>query len=85
MKAVQFMDRNEVFQRVAEILRESVDDAGLDVCDETSRDDLAAWDSLGHIRILTAVEESFEVRFDLDEVPLLSDVGKIVDRILQKR
>jgi acyl carrier protein len=78
------MDRSEVLQRIGEILRESLDDDGLRVSETTSRDDVATWDSLGHIRILTAVEESFGVRFDLEEVSLITNIGQIVDLVLRK-
>jgi acyl carrier protein len=79
------MDRNDVLRRIGEILRESLDDDGLRISETTSREDIATWDSLGHIRILTAIEESFDVRFDLEEIPLITNVGEMVDLVLQKK
>jgi acyl carrier protein len=34
---------------------------------------------------LTAIEESFDVRFDLEEIPLITNVGEMVDLVLQKK
>ncbi len=32
---------------------------------------VAGWDSLGHLRLITAVEEAFGVRFQMERIPQL--------------
>ena len=47
-------------------------------------DDIEEWDSLSHIRLLTAIEANFGVQFDLDEIGNMTDVATIVDLLHQK-
>ena len=30
--------------------------------------DIAAWDSVGHMSLMTALEESFEIEMDIDDI-----------------
>jgi acyl carrier protein len=78
------MSKAEVLVRVGDILRETFDESALKVSESTSREDVPAWDSLGHIRVLTAVEEAFGVRFDLDEIEGITTAGAIAELVLRK-
>lgn len=51
---------------------------------DTRRDDVAEWDSLSHIRLLTAIEASFGVQFDLEEIVNMTSVAAIVDLLYEK-
>ena len=58
------------------ILRElELDD--FDLTDATTADMVPGWDSLSHVRILTAVEKEFGVRFKTLEVLRLKNVGDL--------
>ncbi|SER12215.1 acyl carrier protein [Nitrosomonas sp. Nm51] len=50
----------------------------------TTRDDIEEWDSLSHIRLLTAIEANFGVQFDLDEIGNMTDVATIVNLLHEK-
>jgi acyl carrier protein len=45
------------------------------------RDSLEAWDSLGHIRVVTALEEAFAVSFTIDEIDAMTSVPKIIETL----
>lgn len=45
-----------------------------DVVPELARGDIAEWDSLAHLRLMTAIEERFGVRFTMQEIEDLSSV-----------
>jgi acyl carrier protein len=45
--------------------------------DALSPEDVPNWDSLGHLRLVTALQEKFGVEFDVDEIMRMEDVGKI--------
>jgi len=64
-------DLETVFQQV-------FDDSKLRVSDQVDRESLAAWDSLGHIRLVSELEEVFKVTFTIDEIESMSSVAKIV-------
>ena len=48
-----------------------------DLREDTTADQVPGWDSLSHVRILTAVEEAFGVRFKGLEVVRLMNVGQL--------
>ncbi len=48
-----------------------------DLEDATLASEVPGWDSLSHVRILTAVEETFGVRFRGLEVLRLKNVGEL--------
>jgi acyl carrier protein len=41
-------------------------------------EDVQGWDSLGHLRLVTALQEQFGVEFEVDEVMDMDSVQKIV-------
>ena len=38
------------------------------VSPETSRDSAEQWDSLNHLRLITALEETYSIRLSMDEI-----------------
>ena len=58
----------------------------LDVDPETldaasSMESVEAWDSLGHLNVILAVEEAFGVRFAPQDMPKLRSVAALADGI----
>jgi acyl carrier protein len=51
---------------------------------DVTPDDVTAWDSLGHMRLVTALQERFGVEFEIDEVMEMDSVRKIVE-VLQNK
>jgi acyl carrier protein len=43
----------------------------------SGRENLAAWDSLAHLRIIGAVEEEFSVRFTMQEIAEMDTLAAI--------
>lgn len=64
--------------RLESVFREVFDDDALQLVDSLDRDALAAWDSLGHIRLVTAVEEAFGITFTLDEIESMTSVPQVL-------
>ncbi len=69
---------------VEEIFRDTFSDEGYQFSIDTTSDDIEEWDSLSHIRLLTAIESEFNFQFDLDEIEMLSGVAVIVDLVAAK-
>ncbi len=78
------MKREEVFERLNEIFRNNFDDGEIMLSDETSSRDIEDWDSLEQINLVVAIQEAFHVKFNIDEVNAMSNVGEMVDFILRK-
>lgn len=75
------MSREEIYNQLNEVFRDVFDDESITVCDETTAADVDGWDSLMHISLIDAVEEEFDIRFDMKTVVKMKNVGEMVDAI----
>lgn len=75
---------NEIEQKLLQIFREVFDDDRLETTRETSATDIEDWDSLAQINLVVAAEKTFDVKFTLDELAELNDVGDMLDLITSK-
>ncbi|MCR5486282.1 MAG: acyl carrier protein [Lachnospiraceae bacterium] len=74
------MERQEIYARLKEVFAD-VFDREVELHDETTASDVEGWDSLRHIMLISAVEEEFEIKFDMKAVRELKNVGAMVDVI----
>lgn len=54
---------------------------GTELTDETGPDDIDAWDSLGHVNIITAVEDEFDIEIspeEIGEIRTIADIKKML-------
>lgn len=47
------------------------------IVDETVASEVPGWDSLNHVRVISAVEDAFHVRFKTAEIIRLKNVGQL--------
>lgn len=78
------MKREEVFERLNTIFRNNFDDEGIVLSDDTSSADIEDWDSLEQINLIVAIQSEFDVKFNIEEVNAMKNVGEMVDFILEK-
>ena len=46
---------------------------------ETTKDEnIAAWDSLGHVNLMLALEQTFDIYLEVDDFPTLNSVPAIL-------
>lgn len=76
------MSREEVFEKLNEVFRDVFDDEDIVVTDTTTAKDIDDWDSLEHINLIVAIENKFKIKFKMNEVTGLKNVGEMVDVIL---
>jgi acyl carrier protein len=50
----------------------------------TKPEDVARWDSLGHMNLVAALEREFDVTFEVDEIMSMASVGDILDVLTAK-
>lgn len=67
-----------ILSKLEDILRSELDDDSLQIRLDMSAEDVTAWDSLAHIRIIAAIEREYDVQFDLDQIESFQSVGDIV-------
>ncbi len=78
------MTREEVYEALNEIFRDVFDDEDITVCDTTTAEDIEDWDSLEHINLTVAIEKRFNIKFTMEEVTTMKNVGAMVDIILER-
>ena len=64
------MDRNEIFERLNDVFADVFDDDTITVSEDTTAADIDGWDSLMHITLISAVEDEFDIKFDMKSVLL---------------
>ena len=77
------MTRESIFEQLTEIFRDIFDDEEIVLSDETTADDIEDWDSLEQINLLVAIEKHFNIKFKLDEVSHLANVGDMADLVMK--
>jgi len=79
------MNQENITSILHTILEETFDDEVIQFTPDTKREDVESWDSLGHIRLLTAIEEEFEIKFSLDEIENIAGIQQIKQLISDKK
>jgi acyl carrier protein len=80
------MERTEILEQLTGIFREVPDDESLTLTPELTAEDVPQWDSFNHINIVVGTEMQFGIKFRIDELEQLRNVGefvKLIDRKLK--
>lgn len=78
------LTNSEIYERLTSVFRDVFDDSSIEICDQTTADDIEDWDSIEHITLVGAVESEFKIRFKMGEVSGMKNVGEMV-RIISER
>jgi acyl carrier protein len=70
-----------ILARVQDVFRAELDDDSLAVALDSRQQDLKAWDSLAHIRLVSGIESEFDIQFSLAEIEQINSVRQFVDLI----
>lgn len=82
--AMQQITTNDIITKLTTIFQEVLDDEALQICIQTTAQDVDGWDSLAHIRLIVAIEKFFSLRFSAQEVSGLENVGQMAALLLEK-
>lgn len=66
-----------VFVQVFDLRKEDVHPA-------MTPDDVAQWDSLAHVRLVSAIEQTFHCQLDIDDVMALTSFGAILEVVVKR-
>ena len=75
---------SDILAQLQPIFRDVLDDPALQITRESSAATVANWDSLAHINLVSAIEQDFRIRFSLNELAGLKNVGDMIDLMEQK-
>jgi acyl carrier protein len=76
---------NDTFERLQRLFRDVLDDPRLVLTPESRAETIEGYDSLVHINIISAVEQEFGVRFELEDILALQNAGDLVALIGRKQ
>lgn len=74
---------SEVFPRLAGVIGSVFDIDPEGVTAEMTAEDVDAWDSLNHLRLITEVESQFDVRLSMAQIMELENVGDLARAVEQ--
>lgn len=78
------MTREEVFTKLTEVFRDVFDNDHIVLKEDTVSSDIQDWDSLEFINIVVAVMETFKIKFSIEDLKKLDNVGQLVTLILER-
>lgn len=78
------MTREEVFTKLTDVFRDVFDNDNIVLKEDTVSSDIQDWDSLEFINIVVAVMETFKIKFSIEDLKKLDNVGQLVTLILER-
>lgn len=78
------MTREEVFTKLTEVFRDVFDNDNIVLKEDTVSSDIQDWDSLEFINIVVAVMETFKIKFSIEDLKKLDNIGQLVTLILDR-
>ena len=78
------MADDAIKEEIFEIISDLFDVDRQEVTSESSPDTLSAWDSLGHMRLITAIEEKYGLAFSPEEQVDMLTVSLVVEIVVEK-
>lgn len=78
------MNKTEILSALNKIFNDVFDRGDLVLDESISASDIEDWDSLMHVNILIQTERAFNIKFTLDEISKLVNVGAMVALIERK-
>lgn len=79
------MNQEEVLEAIQIIFNKVFERDDIVVTRKTSAKDVDEWDSLAQIDLVVSMEKKFGIKFSLDELIELQNVGEAADLIVNKQ
>ena len=79
------MTQEEVLEGIQILFNKVFERDDIVVTRETSAKDVDEWDSLAQIDLVVSMEKKFGIKFSLDELIELQNVGEAADLIVNKQ
>lgn len=78
------MSKKEILSKVNEIFVDAFDNEDLVIGFETTASDIEGWDSIMQVNLIEMIEDEFHIRFSMEEVVDMADVGAMIDIIISR-
>ncbi len=78
------MSEEKIYEELDEVFQDVFDDESIHVTADTTAKDIEDWDSLEHINLVVAIENHFGMKFNMNEVTTMKNVGEMVQIIKER-
>ncbi|TLU70598.1 acyl carrier protein [Lichenicoccus roseus] len=72
------MTEADIKTKLTAIFRDVFDDDSIVLRDDMTADDIPEWDSMSHVTLVVATEQTFGIKFRTAEIEEMHDVGDFV-------
>ena len=70
--------RDAILEKMNDIFQTYFDDETIHLQESTTAADIDEWDSLAQVGLILIIERTFSLRFSMDEIDKLANVGEMV-------
>ena len=78
------MTKAQVLLKLNEVFRDVFDDESIELNEHSTVSDLEDWDSLEFVNVLVAVMQTFNIKFSIEELKDLENIGALADLIVRR-
>lgn len=78
------MTREDILSKINEIFVDAFDREDIEISFDTTAGDVEGWDSLMQMNLIEMIEDEFSMRFNMDEVVGMENVGAMIDIIVSR-
>ncbi len=75
---------NDLDQRIDSLLAENLGLKAGEIGDDVAMKDVGSWDSLKHMELIVAIEQTFDLQLSFDEIVTMANVGEIKRVVREK-
>ena len=75
---------DELEQKIKDVMKTVLEISVGEIDEESSIDNIDLWDSMGHIKVILAIEKDFGMQFNADEVVEMTSYKRIREIIQDK-
>lgn len=68
-------------EKLKELIADAFDIDEDEISDEMSCDTVGRWDSLNHLRLVTALEGEFDISLTMDDINTMTNYPKIMEMV----
>lgn len=79
------MERKEMLKELISIFEDVFEMEDMEIIEETNSDDIEDWNSLNHLTLIGEIEQSFNIKFSMQEMLDMKSVRKILDVIEKEK
>ena len=76
------MEKSTIEYKVFTIFKDIFDIEGIEISLDSQPEDIEDWDSIGHIRLMLAIEEEFKIQILAEKAAELNDIQSIVQYLM---